>query len=75
MARVEPDLSETAIATTYTVDSRDFMSDPVNIEWYNRKIDVSIFINGKWTSCIPYVYTNNTWVKSKAVLCELNMIY
>ena len=51
------------------------ISDPVNIAWYKRKIDVSIFINGKWTSRIPYVYTNNTWVKSKAVLCELNMIY
>lgn len=45
---VDPAINKTGVVTVRAVDSRGFMSDPVNVQWHKRKTGGCVFMNGMW---------------------------
>lgn len=60
---VDSNLNKTGVATIQVVDSRGFLSDPVNIVWRVRSKDVYVFDNTSWSSSTPYMYVDGQWKK------------
>ena len=60
---VDSNINQTGVTTIQAVDSRGFLSNPVNIIWRVRKKDVCVFDNTFWSSSTPYVYVDGQWRK------------
>ena len=73
---IDPSLNKTAVATIYAVDSRGFLSDPVNVVWSIRIRGGCVYDSGLWKNATKYIYYKGAWVKVEdAIYNNYNWYY